>query len=65
MLRHQQQPRHQLRHPEAPPPEIIDPREEMRKISRKVQEEMNNSTIVTNAQEMGFEVKLIKAAVKR
>jgi len=54
----------QPQRPEAPP-QIIDPRDEMRIIRRKVQEQMNDSPLVETAHQMGFERKLIKAAVKR
>ena len=46
--------------------QIIDPREEMRKLKKKVKEELVKSTqLVANAREMGFERKQIKAAFKR
>ena len=55
----------QNRSPQSPIP-IIDPREEKRKLRKKVKEEMTKSTqLVTNAREMGFERKQIKAAFKR
>ena len=47
------------------PVTVIDPRQEMRNIQNKVEREMRDSQLTTNAFEMGFERHQIKAAYKR
>jgi len=48
------------------PIQIIDPREEMKKLRRRVKEEIRKSSgIVSGAEEMGFDRKQIRAAFKR
>ncbi|CAK8686610.1 unnamed protein product [Clavelina lepadiformis] len=46
-------------------PEIIDPREEVRSLDRKVDREMSSSELVEQAKLMGFDERMIKAAFKR
>ena len=45
---------------------IIDPKEEMKKLKKMVKKEMTTRhDLVTNAQAMGFERKVIRAAFER
>ncbi|XP_076817956.1 baculoviral IAP repeat-containing protein 8-like [Clavelina lepadiformis] len=46
-------------------PEIIDPREEIRSLERKVDGEMSSSELVEQAKLMGFDERTIKTALKR
>ncbi|CAK8695954.1 unnamed protein product [Clavelina lepadiformis] len=46
-------------------PEIIDPREEVRYLERKVDGEMSSSELVEQAKLMGFDKRMIKTALKR
>ena len=47
------------------PIRIIDPRQEIEKIKRKIENEMKESPLVIEAKLMGFEMPIIKAVVKR
>jgi len=52
--------------PQESPIQIIDPREEMRKMKKKVKDEMIKAPqLIQGAREMGFEKKQIRAAFKR
>ncbi|XP_076799712.1 baculoviral IAP repeat-containing protein 7-like isoform X1 [Clavelina lepadiformis] len=46
-------------------PVIIDPREEQRERNRKIDEMMTTSEVVSNAKQMGFEEKTIRAALRK
>ncbi|XP_076799916.1 inhibitor of apoptosis protein-like isoform X1 [Clavelina lepadiformis] len=46
-------------------PEIIDPREEVRNLERKIDEEMSSSELVEQAKLMGFDERMIRAVFKR
>ncbi|CAK8682160.1 unnamed protein product [Clavelina lepadiformis] len=46
-------------------PEIINPREEVRSLERKVDREMSSSELVEQAKLMGFDERIIKTAFKR
>ena len=50
---------------DTPPPNIVDPQEEIRERNRKIEEDMRSSEYVARARDFGFKDEIIKKSLKR